>query len=264
MKFAFRHVCVGMMGLAFACSTQAALIVNWGGDTISANQLLAAGIGNNKGGFAGGNPLQLSPTSGYSGGIFYGNVNWTTPGADGNYGQMLSNGISDRLEIKRYNTDLQAIVLWKQANFLNGLNTGVAAFDATSTVSMNLNTFVNFSPGRVVIRLQGGSQDGYYISQETPFNGTGSKSANPAALTWLSYDPANDLATFGSSVNLLSGGLINNITEVGFYFRSNNATSPNAVRLDSFQATAVEGVIPEPASLTLIGASGLMLLPRRR
>lgn len=236
----------------------AAVIVDWGGNYVSSNQSFANPGTNQFGGFVSGDPLQLSPASNYSGGAFYGMVSWTTIGTDGEYGRVVEASGGDRIEIKRYNTDLQALVLWRQSDFLNGLDSGTVAFDSTSKVSMNLITFVQFDPGRVVIRLSGGSQDGYYISQQTPFDGSGLNEADLTSLTWLAYDPASDLGSFGAPVNLLSGGLISNVTEVGFYAHS-DATSANAFRLDSFEVTA----IPEPSSSLLI-LSGLAFFVWRR
>lgn len=238
------------------------LVVDWGGNYVAANQAFSSGTTAGFGGFSAGDPLQISPTTGYSGGAFYGQVAWTTTGSDGNYATVVNNTSLDRLEIKRYSTDIKALVLWRQADFLNGMNSGTVAFDNTSSVSMNLNTLVNFDAGRVVIRLEGGAQDGYYISQESPFNGTGLKSAQLTSLTWLAYDPATSLTTFNSPTSLLADGMITNVTEIGFYTRSNNAANPNAFRLDSFEVSAI--TVPEPAALTLVGLGALTLLARRR
>ncbi|MEX0776463.1 MAG: PEP-CTERM sorting domain-containing protein [Phycisphaeraceae bacterium] len=247
--------------LAIACPAPAALIVDWGGNYVSTTVAFSGASGTNRGGFSSGDPLLISPTSSYTGGDFYGHVAWTAAGQDGNYASVV-NATADRIEIKRYDTDLRSLILWRQGDFLNGLDSGNIGFDAGSTASMNINTLIQFDAGHLVIRLEGGSSDGYYISQETPFDGAGLKSANLTALTWLAYDPATSLTTFGTPVNLLSGGKISHVTEVGFYTRSNNSGSPNAFRLDSFEVTAA--LIPEPATLALLALGGTMIFWRRR
>ena len=256
--------------LASVSGLQSAMIVDWGGTAyVSATTTPMGGQNatSPQGGFSGGDPLLLNPTSNYdssqSSGVFYGAVTWTTTGADGNFGSVMNNSGGDRMEFKRYNTDLNALVVWRQADFLNGQSTGNVILDSSSTASMHLNTFVNFDGGRVVLRLQGGSQDGYYISQEAPFNSTASIiSSNFTSLTWLAYDPATSLSTFGTPVDLLSGGVIDHVTEVGFYVHS-NATSANAFRLDSFEVTS--SAIPEPSTWALLlGSIATLLFLRRR
>lgn len=249
---------------------QSALIVDWGGTAyVSATTTPMGGQNatSPQGGFSGGDPLLLNPTANYdsaqTSGVFYGAVTWTTTGADGNFGSVMNAVGGDRMEFKRYNTDLNVLVVWRQADFLNGHSTGNVGFDSSSTVSMRMNTFVNFDAGRVVLRLQGGSNDGYYISQQAPFNSTASTiSANFTTLTWLAYDPATSLSDFGAPVDLLSGGLIDHVTEVGFYVHS-NATSANAFRLDSFEVNSI--AIPEPSTWALLlGSMGALLFLRRR
>jgi hypothetical protein len=258
-------LCAGLITVWLASASEAAVVVNWGGDSVSTNVLFANPNGNNYGGFSGDDPLQISPTSSYTGGTFYGQVAWSETGSDGSYGQVNNSSSADRIEIKRYDTDLRAVILWKQADFLNGLSSGNVGFDATSTVSANIATDVNFEPGHVVVRLEGGAHDGYYISSQTPFDGSGDKSATFTSLTWLAYDPATSLTTFGSAVNLLSNatsGTIEHVTEVGFYARSNHASAANAFRVSTFQVSAA--AVPEPATLTVLGAGAWMMLSARR
>ena len=245
-------------------TASAAVAVSWGVSTgyVTESEQFANldTPGMQLGGFSGGDPLQLSPTTDYTGGTFYGAVTWTSTGSDGNYGAVEQRTGGDTIEIKRFNADIQAVVLWRQADFLNGLNSSSITFDAASTASMNLTTFANFDAGRVVIRLEGGPNDGYYISQETPYNGTGSKVANLTSLTWQLHDPAASMSTFGTVTPLVSGGLISNVTEVGFY-TSSSATAANAFRASSFEVTAV----PETTSAILAGLGfGSLCLRQKR
>jgi hypothetical protein len=231
-----------------------AMLVDWGGQYVTGNAALSNGstASMNYGGFTDGDPQLISPSAGYSGPQFHGQINWPSENTGigaltGNGGQMVNNNTTDRLELKRGGSSLAALILFRQGTFLNGLNSGNVSFDSSSTVSMNINTFALYDAGRVVIRLEGGSLDGYYVSQEAPFNGLNLKSANLTSLTWLAYDPATNLRTFGSAVNILEGGLINHVTEVGFYAQqaAGAANSDStAFRLDSFEVTAV----PEPGA----------------
>ena len=246
-------------------TASAAVAVSWGVSTgyVTTSQQFANldTAGMRLGGFSGGDPLQLSPTTDYTGGTFYGAVTWTATGSDGNYGAVEQRTGGDTIEIKRFNADIQAVVLWRQADFMNGLNSSSITFDAASTASMNLTTCTNFDPGRVVIRLQGGPNDGYSISQETPYDGTGPNEANLTSLTWQLYDPAASMSTFGAVTPLVSGGLISNVTEVGFY-TSSSATAANAFRAGSFEVTAV----PETTSVILagLGFGGLCIRRKRK
>jgi hypothetical protein len=49
---------------------------------------------------------------------------------------------------------------------------------------------------------------------------------------------------------------------VGFYARSNHASAANAFRVSTFQVSAA--AVPEPATLTVLGAGAWMMLSARR
>ena len=263
----FRSIVAIIVAACVANTAHAKLMVDWGGDYVTATQNFSNGSGNlTHGGFIGGDPILISPASGYNGtsADFYGltRQDFVTGGNANSRPQVENVGSNDRIQIKSDFAAGEALLLWRQGDFLNGLNTGNVGFDATSTVSMNINSYANFNPGRVVIRLQGGSNDGYYISDETPFNGTGAKSASPTGLTWRAYDPATDLdGVAGTITNIVFGGQIANVTEVGFFVEDNVSSDADAFRLDSFEVSGV--VIPEPASLALMGLGGLLMLRRR-
>lgn len=258
-----------LVAAAFAADASATVIVDWGGNYVSSNRQFQNFTGDTTagtiGGFSSGDPLLISPSSGYSGGDIYGSIAWTLrPTQTENTGQgaIVKNASpSDQIELKMGGTDYAALLLWRQSDFLNGMNTGTVTLENTSTAAVDIKTYVGFDAGRVVIRLEGGSNDGYYISQETPFDGSGLKSASLTSLTWLSYDPATSLTATGSVVNLLSSGQIANVTEAGIQFEAHTDGS-NALRFDSFEVDTA--VIPEPATLGLIVIGGMLMAPRRR
>jgi hypothetical protein len=166
---------------------------------------------------------------------------------------------ADQLQFKLNGNTTSALLLWKQEDFLNGYNTGSLTLAAGSTIALNLVTNAGTTNGRAVVRV--GSS--YYISASVVSSGEiGLKSADLTTLSWFHYDPASSLNTIGSSFSLLSGGVISNVKEVGFYFSVAGPT--NAIRLDSVEFNAVVG-IPEPSTYALLaGGLGLFFLLRQR
>jgi len=246
----------------------AVIVVDWGGNNyVTGDESLAGDTGGAdgvQGGFSGGDPLPLNPSSGYStsasSGAFYGTVTWTTVGQDGGYGEV-TNGANDQIELKRYDTYIQGLFLWKRDDFLNNPDMASVTFDDTSSATVYLDTLVGFTDGHIVLRKEGANA-GYYISQEQPIdNDDVTLNFGFTGLTWLAYDPATSLDTFGAAVDIYEDGVINNITEIGFYTNS-NASSPNAFRLRNFQIDAA--LVPEPNSLGMISLSVISLLGLRR
>lgn len=140
-------ILTALAGILAPLDLRGALVVDWGGPYVSGNVALSNGslAAMNYGGFTSGDPQLISPSSGYSGPSFYGQVNWTSENngigsLTGVGGQMVNNASLDRLELKRGGSNLAALILFRQAQFLNGLDTGNVSFDASSTVSMNINT----------------------------------------------------------------------------------------------------------------------------
>lgn len=259
----------GILGAAICLTAsvgQGATIVDWGGkDVVTADQslVLTSQNGNNHeyGGFdVSGNPLKLSPDSGYAGAGLYGYISTQKDSYTQTQFGIVQDVNSDFLRLKQDSATIHALVLWRQGDFLEGLQIGSVAFDATSTATINIARRAAFEPAQVVIRLQGGSQDGYYISQQAPFANETTSSTGLTSLTWLSYDPASGLDQIGSTpVSLLDNGKIEHVTEVGFYTH-NSSIASNRLDIKTFTVTA----IPEPASLSILALGALGLLARRR
>ncbi len=257
-----RNLFATLLGTAIAlyasCNLASATIaVDWGGDYVSGDVSLQF-----PGGYSSGEPQLLSPSSSYSGtsATFYG-AQARESAVRVSESAIDDNGSNDRIQLKSNNTGSGAyafLVLWKQEDFLNGLDTGQVDFGASDTVTLNLVTYANFNPGRLVLR-QGSS---YYISDEL-FNSVTSFEETPTELAWNNYDPtgwsendATTLTTIGSAASIVSDGKISNITEVGFLF-SNTGLSNNAARIQNFEVNMT--AIPEPGSVAL-SLGGVVLL----
>ncbi len=239
-------VWVGALALFASPGAAATIAVNWGGNYMNDDIDLAL----QKGGFDGsGNPLVHSPvTTGanpYTGGIFYGSQ---VAAESSSNNKIDANGaLVDRFELRSGDQ----LFLWKQQDFLNGLNTGNAGFESDGKFKLEHVTF--YYNARVVVRL--GST--YYISNAAIGNDA---TVTPTALMWYAYNPASSTSTFGATdltTSVVVGGKISNVKEVGFFTPSSAATRISDVIV---QMSAV----PEPAAMSLLGLGGLALLRRRR
>ena len=252
-------------------SATAAVVIDWGGDYVTAdtnfaNQFNGGGSGpSGFGGFADGAFKQLSPVSGYTGGVFYGSVlelsNYSSAFPSSN--TVIANGTTtDNIRLKSGNSTPTAfLLLW---------DAGTVSFDADSSVHTATDGYTQQSAdsGRLVIRSDGN----YYVSQQivaaaNPNNNVG----NLTGLTWFNYDPTASPDVNGGSLVAASGlvvdGAINNITQVGLYFESSGAGA-NVLRMQAFQVDATVTVIPEPASYAMLagvfGLIGCAVMRRRR
>lgn len=259
------------LSLAPISTLNAALMVDWGGDYVSGNRSYsnpsAGGVaGPNSadklGGFSSGAPVLLSPATAYDGtsDTFYGEIirtsgtsTFTTSNGGNAASWIQQNNTSDRIEIKLASSAVSALFLWKQTDFLNGLNTGSLNLGAGSTVSTAVDTYAAGVPGRAVVKSAGN----YYISSAI-FSATGTSSSDLTTLSWFSYTPATSISSIGASYDLVSNGVISNVTEIGF-FTGITAVVANAVRISSVEFNYVAGaVIPEPSTYATL--AGLLLL----
>ncbi|WAC18822.1 PEP-CTERM sorting domain-containing protein [Luteolibacter sp. SL250] len=265
---AFLRLLLSCSILMAAHAGAATLAVNWGGDYGTGNAF-------EPNGFTGGEPGQLSPSTNYSGtsSVFYGDarsfIGGIYQGTSTTFGMVVNNGGLDRIELKGSDAftpdppnNTGFLLLWKQQDFLNGMNTGEVGFDATSSVRLNITTYANQAAdsGRLVLR-SGGQ---YYISSRIYTASGDQTTANLPALSFFAYNPANDINVNGDGTpaSIASGGVIPGVTEVGFYFES--IGSSNAVRIQDFEVSLV--TVPEPSSMAASASllAAVCLIRRRR
>ncbi len=158
----------------------------------------------------------------------------------------------------------RGMAVWDSADFLGHSSGNTYTFDNTSSMTVNISTFLN-SPGSntglfFVIR----NANSYFRSAEE-YNlgaiGTG-QTFNGSALTWLALDPTL-LADFAGTTGGGSAQTFSDVTGVGFIYRTQRASAPSSeIRISDFQANL--SVIPEPSSAILLGLSALGFVGYRR
>jgi hypothetical protein len=265
-----------------AGSAHAALLVNWGGDYVTANVNFARSTTNNAFAYPSGTgrskvaawneSTALSPSSSYSGvsSTFYGGFFASHDGTVTNApnittsARIANSGTTDQIYL-RLQTPLDASktaasvgggVAWLKSDFLNN-STATITFDTTSSLNITLQSLTSGAEVRWMIK--DGTQ--WYVSNAA-HTSSGSKSLSGASLlaeTWLAYDP-------GSSLLEPTGTFVSHnftdITAVGYFGWmdiSSSALTTTDIIVTAFSVDA----IPEPSS-ALLGGLGLLALLRRR
>ncbi len=233
-------VALGTAGVA-----QADLIVDWGGDYVTANQGLQVGSTIN---------TVLSPAANYSGtsSLFYGDV--TEDNANLNF--VGNSGTTDFIRVRKGNTSNNgdALYLFHDEDFLVP-QTDLSGAD--SSVLIDFTTAgVKYSDPRFVIE----NSSGYFISNTisdnvvTPIN----------TLVFQVYTPGLMIKSPASaSFGAVATPDLTDVSQVGFLAYIDVFTS-GAENFDTFNFEVNAGVIPEPASLALLGLGGLCMLGGRR
>jgi hypothetical protein len=251
----------GLASLILAGPLSAAILaVGYGGNYVTnadGSQTLQ------EGGFTpGGDPLQISPAANYTGPVFHGRMQvFSGTSGTANY-RILNNSNQDRIELKTSDAlnNTGFLILFRQENFLNGLDTGNVGFDSTSSIRLNNVIYANQTPdsGRIVLR-QGTT---YYISERVYTELGDVTTPNLTTLSYFAYNPAStiDPNSPTTAVSIVNGGMIQNVTEVGFYFEAQN--SANAIRIQDIEINMV--AIPEPSAAALLFLAAPLGLRRKR
>lgn len=149
--------------------------------------------------------------------------------------------------------------------FFNASPSG-SSFDASSQLSYTTATLYTAATGRWVVK-DGGT---YYISNATfapapgSPGGTVTLSGPNASTTWATYSPSTAGGTvlnFNQGAAVFAPHEFTNVTGAGLYFENDSFTGGTAPQMDvlKFSVTAV----PEPGSLGLVAAAGLLARRRR-
>ncbi len=271
-----RNCCLSML-FAFsgvlATNTNAAPIVDWGGDYVASYTPLDLATPSTGSGWVTYNYSDSTPIS-PAGPTFYGAISLIDSSGSGTPGF-----ISDRLGIAHAAagdslrigaaagaTQMRMIglIFFKKEDFLNGAG-GVLNFSDGGSISMNTTSSVGTNPRQIkgaVYALLGGEWK-WYVS------GTSAASAltieDPANITWAPYEIDASTAPLevapGSSAYTVYGNEFEDIGAIGFYFNYFQTNNNFGFFMNSFQAEAT--VIPEPGTLSLLVGALLLLMNRR-
>ncbi len=294
---------VAMMGATLAGAAQAAAIVDWGGDYVTATQDTQRGAGGPKYSFntfvsgTGNSGIdksralslssQLNPTIGaaysaptgksetFYGGVaaarlFSGSTETTTTAV-----QVVDNGATDRIRlaasITTGNQNAQgAELFFTKTGFLNGFDSQTLSLDQSAATHIDGFSVNLVSKAVWTVKLAVINAGTFYIADYTVVDGL--NALDSTALASMTFSSASLMdgsyfhmggPNFGTAI---SGNTLNDVTAFGLIAYTFNAGFGNhsaELIVDSVQVSAVS-VIPEPASVALLGLVGLCLLARRR
>jgi hypothetical protein len=267
---------------AIVSTAQAGLVLDWGGDYVTTTQSFAGGSGTvTFGNFDGDGDIDDirrtlalttgTPASGYSGPAFsagffvYGEDDTNANRAPTR--QVVNNSAVDRMSFlwnsipaspatDPSDVSAAAIVLFEKSTFTGG--PGTYSFDATSALRITIDN-VEQMAARFVVR------DGtsYWMSNASrSMNGT-LETLNPEVnTTWAPYNPGSNL-NFDQSQTFVTRQFTD-ITAVGYYIEADLFEDINSQVQFGMNSFEVDAVIPEPASLSALVSSLLVLRRRRR
>jgi hypothetical protein len=239
-----------MMMLAVAAASQADLIVNLaqGTDLVTANPS-NAGLVDGQVAFTT-STLSPSPAS-YTGPAFFGGAGHTATLASW---RVANHATADYLDASGVTAPGQQV--WALYMFAHQSSTITQATVDVRTTGTGANQSLQL---RLVVRKDNGS---YYISQSrtNPQNYTYVQSAL-AGLEWYEYAPASSLTGIGSLVENFQLDEVNAIGQLIVGLNTSASTFTMGASTRKFQAW---GVIPEPATVGMLGLGALVTLLIRR
>ena len=250
-----KKVCVMLMMAALVAAGQAALIVDYNGPDSNLDAAVAdvQTTGGDTWTFSDTTPL-LSAATGQNTTVYGGVI--TTWDVSQEYNPKLrfltSTGADTALQIQvnpalPADTSEKAVLLWNQADFLNGAASETVAFEAGSSLSVNLTSLTSSTRDHRFVVNQGGT---YYVSEDALLTKTtGVYEIDPSATNWAA------LNTSDYSWDTFSALTLDDVQGVGLYSDMTRVGNQTILKFDDFQASTV----PEPATMALLGLGGLLL-----
>jgi len=152
------------------------------------------------------------------------------------------------------NTFAKGIVLWNQADFLNGADSQTVGFSAGDSLSVNFAAIGATTRDFRFVVNQGGT---YYVSNVNKTDATaGVFSIDPAAVSWRTISTDGNY-TIGGTASMIT---LDDVKAVGLYINASRTGNQTNIQFNDFQAS----VIPEPATIGMLGLGGLVALMLRR
>lgn len=253
-----RLACVPLLGLTL--NAGATVVVDYNTPTNNINSRVADSDVNGADTWNFSDTTALIPAgdTGQNGTIYGGmNTTWSDGSA---YAPFLRHQASAfQLQVNKgvgVDTSAQGLLIWKKENFLGGADSQTVNFDTGDSLSVNLPTFAATSRELRFAMKWGGT---YYVSNlRTTVNGAQTFSIDPASTSWRTITTDGNY-TIGAATFYEN---LDDIEAVGLYWNMARTGNQTAVRFDDFQTDAT--VIPEPATLALVGMFSLGLLGLRR
>ncbi len=265
----------------------AAVVINYGGDYVSANQTILSFSSSDNAfveestlgiDFSGdgdttdmvvsravslANPL-IATSVDYTGPLFYGGL--LVEDGDGTidsgsqYLRIDNVGAADEIAIITRKSHAAIPIFFQKADF-TGVNPGESVKTAAdSSISLGAGRSVN---GAYRFLIQNGLN--FYVSETLASN---TDSINPFTENFQQYDIADGTVDIPFNAELgptytVPGSTFTDIQAVGYvYLKNATSSSGDALDVNAFSANLT--VVPEPAALGLLGLGGLALLGKRR